>query len=170
MRIDRVSVIFKLNLSQQNQNTILFVFLQNNMSKDSTFFERLLSYARSQGINNISALSEALGYEKPEKLYRLKRDDKARPSFEVIADITNLFETLNLRWLITGIGNQDIVPQDFVIPGMVQEPEAIYLTQSQAQKKLLKEKERLVRQQQETISALQEALGQLKLRYQEGKK
>ncbi|OEK00158.1 hypothetical protein BFP97_00885 [Roseivirga sp. 4D4] len=140
------------------------------MSIDSTFFERLFSYAQSQGINNVSLLSEALGYDKPEKLYRLKRDSKARPSFEVIADITNLFENLNLRWLITGIGNREIEISQSESLNMVQEPESVYLTQSQAQKKLLKEKERLINQQQETISALQEAYGQLKLRYQEGKK
>ncbi len=140
------------------------------MSKDSTFFERLFSYAQSQGINNVNALSEALGYEKPEKLYRLKRDNKARPSFEVIADITNLFEKLNLRWLITGIGNSEAETPLSKTPNMVEEPTSVYLTQSQSQKSLLKEKERLIKQQQETISALQEAYGQLKLRYQEDKK
>jgi len=140
------------------------------MSKDSTFFERLFSYAQSQGINNINALSEALGYKKPEKLYRLKRDPNTRPSFEVIAGITNLFEKLNLRWLITGMGNPELETRTHESTHMVQEPTSIYSAQSQSQKSLLKEKERLIKQQQETISALQEAYGQLKLRYQEDKK
>lgn len=140
------------------------------MSNTSTFFERLLSYSESQGIRNLSGLAEALGYDKPEKLYRLKRDENARPSFEVIANITKLFEKLNLRWLITGIGEREL---SYPIPeasGIVQEPESIYLTKAQEQKKLLKEKERVIIQQQETISALQEAYGQLKLRMAECKK
>ncbi len=140
------------------------------MSNNSTFFERLLSYAQAKGIKNISALAEALGYEKPEKLYRLKRDENARPSFEVIAGITNLFENLNLRWLITGIGEREL---SYPIPeasGTVQEPESIYLTKAQEQKKLIKEKERVIHQQKETIAALQEAYGQLKLRLEESNK
>ncbi len=140
------------------------------MSNNATFFVRLLSYAQSQGIRNISALAEALGYEKPEKLYRLKRDENARPSFEVIADITNLFENLNLRWLITGEGDSDLSSNSDTSAKMVEEPATVYLTKSQEQKKLLKEKERVIEQQQETIAALNEAYLQLKLRLEEHKK
>ncbi|MBO3698201.1 hypothetical protein [Roseivirga sp. E12] len=140
------------------------------MSKESTFFERLLSYSQSKGVKNVSALSEALGYDKPEKLYRLKRDPSARPSFDVLAGITKLFEDLNLRWLITGDGERELVESSQALPNMVEEPQSIYVTKSQAQRKLLKEKERLIKQQQETISALQEAYGLLKHRLEEGKK
>lgn len=137
------------------------------MSDNTTFFKRLLSYSEAQGIRNISGLAEALGYEKPEKLYRLKRDENARPSFEVLANITKLFENLNLRWLITGNGDRELSYPTPEPSGSVQEPESIYLTKAQEQKKLLKEKERVITQQQETISALQEAYGQLKLRVEE---
>lgn len=140
------------------------------MSDNTTFFERLLSYSEAQGIRNLSGLAEALGYEKPEKLYRLKRDENARPSFEVLANITKLFENLNLRWLITGNGDSELSYPTPEPSGSVQEPESIYLTKAQEQKKLLKEKERVISQQQETISALQEAYSQLKLRVEESNK
>lgn len=137
------------------------------MSKADTFFERLISYAESQGIRNLSGLSEALGYEKPEKLYRLKRDKNARPSFEVVSDITKLFVNLNLRWLITGIGESELSYPTTATQEGVEEPESVYLTKAQEQKKLLKEKERVINQQKETISALQEAYSQVKLRLEE---
>lgn len=135
------------------------------MSSNSTFYSRLLSYAESQGIKNTSALAEALDYDKPERLYRLKRDENARPSFEVIEGVTNLFESLNVRWLITGKGDAELSSGPIEEANSVQEPESIYLTKSQEQKKLLKEKERVISQQQETITALNEAYGQLKLRF-----
>lgn len=139
------------------------------MSIDSSFFERLLSYSQSQGIKNLSALSDALGYEKPEKLYRLKRDKTARPSFEVLADITNLFEDLDLRWLITGISKGYAIPKPSE-PNVFREPQAEYMSRSTDGQQLLKEKERLIDQQKETIAALNEAYGQLKLRLEENKK
>lgn len=144
------------------------------MSNNSSFFDRLLSYAQSQGIKNTSSLSEALGYEKPEKLYRLKRNSDARPSFEVLEGISNLFEVLNLRWLITGKGEQEVPNQfsesNYSTPGNFQEPESVYITKSPEQKKLLKEKERIIGQQKETISALNEAYSQLKMRFEDSHK
>lgn len=135
------------------------------MNPNSTFYSRLLSYAERQGIKNTSVLADALGYDKPERLYRLKRDENARPSFEVIEDVTNLFESLNVRWLITGKGEPELSEKEEGELNLAQEPESIYLTKSQEQKKLLKEKERVINQQQETIVALNEAYGQLKLRF-----
>ncbi len=137
------------------------------MSNNLTFYDRLLSYAQSRGIKNTSALAEKLGYEKPEKLYRLKRKPDSRPSFEVIEGITNLFEFLNLRWLITGEGKPEL-PQNYskdiyTDPADIQEPESVYQTKTQ---ELLKEKERIIDQQKETISALNEAYAQLKMRFE----
>lgn len=137
------------------------------MSTSSTFYSRLLSYAESQGIKNTSALAEALGYDKPERLYRLKRDVKARPSFEVIEGVINLFGSLNIRWLITGDGEAELSSQVDEKTNTVQEPQSVYLTKSQEQRKLLREKERTINQQQETIAALNEAYGQLKHRFTE---
>ena len=102
---------------------------------------------------------------KSRTLYRLKRDASARPSFEVIEGVTNLFEVLNVRWLITGKGEAELSSEPHEEVNAVHEPESIYLTKSQEQRKLLKEKERIISQQQETITALNEAYGQLKLRF-----
>ncbi len=53
---------------------------------------------------SISKFADRLGYENAEKIYRLFRDDKNKPSFEIIHDISNKFEELNIDWLITGKG------------------------------------------------------------------
>ncbi|OEJ99788.1 hypothetical protein [Roseivirga misakiensis] len=137
------------------------------MNNYGSFFSRLLSYAQSKGVKNTSDLAKKLGYDKPERLYRLKRDPEARPSFEVLEDLTNLFESLNLRWLITGEGQQEITPHEEPEYNMAREPEGVYLTKAQEQEKLLSEKERIIAQQQATIGALNEAYGQLKLRFEE---
>ena len=132
------------------------------MSINSNFYNRMLTYAQIQGIKNTKALSDALGFEKPERLYRLKRDANARPSFETIEGLTNLFENLNLRWLITGKG-----PQELPSFTGVEEPPTVYMTRAEEREKLLLEKERVIDQQQETISALNKAYDQLKMRFED---
>lgn len=67
-----------------------------------TFYERLMQVAEYEGIKNTQKLSEYLGYKSPEKLYRLERDPNAKPSFNIILDISNKFDNLDLNWLITG--------------------------------------------------------------------
>ncbi len=54
---------------------------------------------------SISKFADRLGYENAEKIYRLFRDNKNKPSFEIIHDISNKFEELNVDWLITGRGS-----------------------------------------------------------------
>ena len=71
------------------------------MSKTS-FFDRMMQYANSQGIKNPSQLTEMLGYSRPERLLRLGRDENAKPSYDILVDLTNTFENLPLRWLLTG--------------------------------------------------------------------
>ncbi|MBK6263521.1 S24 family peptidase [Marivirga sp. S37H4] len=72
------------------------------MKENSNFFERLMVFSDSQGFKNINEFAEFLGYSSAEKLYRLKRSPSAKPSFDIIHDISNKFEILDLRWLITG--------------------------------------------------------------------
>lgn len=72
------------------------------MEKNSNFFDRLMYLANCQGYKNASELATALHYTSPEKLYRLQRDEKATPSFQILLDIANLFEKADLRWLVTG--------------------------------------------------------------------
>ncbi|MFY0591112.1 hypothetical protein [Roseivirga sp.] len=137
------------------------------MSYLNSFYNRLLTYAQSKGIKNTSDLAIKLGYDKPERLYRLKRDPDARPSFEVIEDVTNLFELLNLRWLITGNGPQETSKKYEIEYNAAREPESVYQSPPNDQGRLLEEKERIINQQQATIGALNEAYGQLKLRFKE---
>ena len=50
-------------------------------------------------------LSIILGYNSPQKLYRLFNTENASPSCQIIEDISNKFYELNLNWLFTGRGN-----------------------------------------------------------------
>ena len=74
----------------------------------STFFERLMQVANLQGIKNANELADALNYKSPEKLYRLQRDKNANPGYTILFDISNLFENLDLNWLLTGKKNSNI--------------------------------------------------------------
>lgn len=49
-------------------------------------------------------LSILLGYNSPQKIYRLFNTENASPSCQIIEDISNKFEELNLNWLFTGRG------------------------------------------------------------------
>ena len=50
-------------------------------------------------------LAVLLGYNSPQKLYRLFNTEGASPSCQIIEDLSNKFEELNLNWLFTGRGN-----------------------------------------------------------------
>lgn len=49
-------------------------------------------------------LSGLLGYNSPQKLYRLFNTENASPSCQIVEDISNKFQDLNLNWLFTGRG------------------------------------------------------------------
>jgi transcriptional regulator with XRE-family HTH domain len=71
---------------------------------DNKIVHRLKLFMQSQGMNN-SDLARSLGYQSPEKLSRLFRDNEAKPSYDTIFDIAKSFAFLNIGWLITGEGN-----------------------------------------------------------------
>jgi hypothetical protein len=77
---------------------------------NTNIFERILLIVEFYELDGISGLAKELGYTAPEKLYRLKRNKKSTPSFDMLIDFANKFENLNLRWLITG--NGEIVTVD----------------------------------------------------------
>lgn len=79
--------------------------MQEIQTNNTNFFERLMHYADLKGFKNPNELASSLGYKSAEKLYRLNRDIGAKPSFEIICDISNLFVNLNLSWLISGRGD-----------------------------------------------------------------
>jgi hypothetical protein len=57
-------------------------------------------------------LSVVLGYNSPQKLYRLFNTENASPSCQIIEDISNKFYDLNLNWLFSGRGNMIIDPHE----------------------------------------------------------
>lgn len=74
------------------------------MKEKSNIFERIEEIVKIKGLKGVHKLAEALNYASPEKIYRMGRDKKAKPSFEIISDLANKFEDLNVRWFITGQG------------------------------------------------------------------
>lgn len=62
--------------------------------------KELMSY---YSINSLT-LSKKLGYKSSEKISRLFRDGGAKPSYDIIYDISNMFD-INTDWLITGRGS-----------------------------------------------------------------
>ena len=78
--------------------------MQTNLNKNSNFFERTLEIALFYGFSGIPELAKALGYSSPEKLYRLKKEN-AKPSVDILQDLSNKFEDLDLNWYITGEGS-----------------------------------------------------------------
>lgn len=66
-----------------------------------------MQLADSKDIKNVNNLSIYLDYKSPEKLYRLERNPNAKPSFDILVDISNKFEFANMNWLITGNGEME---------------------------------------------------------------
>jgi len=50
------------------------------------------------------AFSRLLGYSRADKIYNIL-NQKNKPSFDILADITRTFETVNIEWLLTGKDN-----------------------------------------------------------------
>lgn len=78
--------------------------MQTKLNENSNFFERILRISVFYGYSGIPELAKALGYSSPEKLYRLKKEN-AKPSVDILQDLSNKFEDLDLNWLITGQGD-----------------------------------------------------------------
>lgn len=78
--------------------------MQTNLNENSNFFERTLRISSFYGLSGIPELAKALGYNSPEKFYRLKKEN-AKPSVDILQDLSNKFEDLDLNWYITGQGS-----------------------------------------------------------------
>ena len=74
------------------------------MNNTSDIFERIEMFSEHKGFKNLSDFSDYVGFKAPEKLYRLRRVPKSRPSFGMLLQIANAFDDLNLNWLVTGTG------------------------------------------------------------------
>lgn len=73
--------------------------------------QRLKMYLDHKSIGIID-LSVVLGYNSPQKLYRLFNTENASPSCQIIEDISNKFYDLNLNWLFSGRGSMIMEPQE----------------------------------------------------------
>ncbi len=82
------------------------------MNNKSNIFERILRYSNHKGFKNINEFSRFMGFEYPEKLYRLKRNENNKPSYELLEKLANTFEDLNLNWLIRGTGAMELSNQE----------------------------------------------------------
>lgn len=79
------------------------------MTHNSSFFERLIKFAQSQGIMNANQLAKHLGYGSSEKISRLGRGNNTKPGFDLLLDLANMFENVPLFWLITGRTEKELV-------------------------------------------------------------
>lgn len=75
------------------------------MVKNSNFFERLTQVIDFYNIKSINSFAvDYLNYDSSEKINRLKKAS-AKPSFDILKDISNRFDNINMNWLISGQGN-----------------------------------------------------------------
>lgn len=65
--------------------------------------KRLKEFIDYKRLNSLT-FSQELGYNNSEKISRLFRNEGAKPSCDIIEDISNKFEELNIDWWITGKG------------------------------------------------------------------
>ena len=72
--------------------------------------KRLKSYLEHKQLG-LMDLSLILGYNSPQKLYRLFNTENASPSCQIIEDIAAKFQELDLNWLFTGKGTMLKVQQ-----------------------------------------------------------
>lgn len=99
------------------------------------FYDRLMLELAPLGVSNINQLSRELGYSRADKLYRLEKDRTARPSFEVIQDITKKFVTIDLKYLLTGERSLDYKENEKTILRNLAEPRMPYVISTDNQGK-----------------------------------
>jgi hypothetical protein len=82
------------------------------LKKETNIFERITLIGSNKGFKSINDFAiNGLGYRSSEKINRLK-DPSKQPSFEIIRDISNKFEDISVRWLVTGIGENIFNPSE----------------------------------------------------------
>lgn len=78
----------------------------------ANIFERISQLAKNKGFKSINDFAlNGLGYSSSEKINRLK-DPKKKPSFEIVSDISNKFEDISVRWLVTGVEDKSMVIEE----------------------------------------------------------
>jgi len=75
------------------------------MKVNTNFFERILQLIEYYKIESVNVFAtKHLGYNASQKINRLRKTGN-NPSFDIIVDISNKFESIDLNWLLTGDGN-----------------------------------------------------------------
>lgn len=119
---------------------------------------RIKEFMEYKSLNSLT-LAKELGYKSSEKLSRLFRDGNAKPSYDIIYDISNMFE-INVDWLITGRGTMLCAEQRQQIP-----QSELQLASSADESiiyQMYKDKDGEVKELMETIGSLKEQIRQLK--------
>lgn len=97
-----------------------------------TFFKRLLQIIEFQGFKNTNDFAlNGLKYDSSSKLNRL-RDEKNKPSVEILLDIANHFPKINTHWLITGKGEM-LLANNEAFTTNFEEPNEIYKSEANHQ-------------------------------------
>ena len=77
---------------------------------DNNIVSRLKLFMDQYSLNSL-ALANALGYRSSEKISRLFRNEGAKPSYDIIYDISSKFD-INTDWLVTGRGEMLVKERD----------------------------------------------------------
>lgn len=132
---------------------------------------RIKEFMEYKSLNSLT-LSNKLGYKSSEKLSRLFRGGNAKPSYEIIYDISNMFE-INVDWLITGRGSMllsDGVPTVSANPSTAapEQSDTVilrFMDKLDEKDNLLKEKEAKIDQLQSELRIKSEELAVFKAKY-----
>lgn len=80
----------------------------------TNFFERIMQIAEYKGYKNPSDFAKnGLNWQSSEKINRLKDGNKS-PSVDMIVEISNKFDNINIKWLLSGKGN--MLEESFLEP------------------------------------------------------
>jgi hypothetical protein len=78
--------------------------MREKTKKTSNFFERISQIIDYYEIKSVKSFAcDYLGYDSSQKINRLK-DKNTNPSYEILNDISNKFDSINPEWLLTGKG------------------------------------------------------------------
>lgn len=84
--------------------------MQTSLTNKTNFSERLTQLINYKGYKNPNEFGKALGYKSSEKIFRLIRDKTNKPSIDILMDISNMFDDININYMLTGNGNLLLSP------------------------------------------------------------
>lgn len=77
------------------------------MRKNTNLFERICQIIDLYDIKSVNSFAiDYLEYNSSEKINRLKKEN-TNPSYEILCDIANKFESIDMNWLLLGEGNME---------------------------------------------------------------